>query len=136
MGARQTVRAGQRRAKRDLVPGLVVTRTTKVTQDDYTTIDAEVTVYGGPDCPHKGLYKLQTYEPDAILLTSAGRPVITQEYRLHVPVDAGPFQIGDVAWVPGHARPFLIDGLIEKTYQTTQRLKVTVQSNAEVASNG
>lgn len=127
---------GQRLSEATMVPGLRVVRQVKETRPDYTTSERQVTVYGGPDCPKQGLHKLQTYEPDAILLASGGRPVVTQEYRLHVPVDAGPFQIGDVAHVPGHERPFLVDGLLDKTYATAQRLKVTVQSNAEGAGDG
>jgi hypothetical protein len=110
---------GQEAAESLMTPGLKVTRISRVTKPDYTTTEEETLVY-------EGIYKLQTYEPDAIVYSSGGRPVTTQEYRLHVPVGAGPFKIGDVARLEGHVEPFRIDGLIEKTFQTAQRLKVTV----------
>ena len=93
---------------------------------DYTTTEQEVVVWSGA-C------KVATYEPDAIDLVSGGRPVTTQEYRLHVPVGAGPFQIGYLAYVDGYPHVFRVDGLLQKTFQTAQRLKVTVQSNKEDA---
>ncbi len=101
-----------------------VVRVERVQQPDYTTQVREVLVWSGP-C------KVQTYEPDSIERQSGGRYVVTQEDRLHVPNSAGPFEIGDVAYVEGYARPYRIDGLIRKTFQTAQRLKVTMISNRE-----
>ena len=129
--ARFAASRGERLARATMVPGLTVTRIVKQARPDYTVGDQEIIVYGGPDCPYGGAHKLQTYEPDALMVSSGGRPVVTQEYRLHVPVGAGPFQIGDLAHVPGYAQPFLVDGLLDKTYMTAQRLKVTVQPNRE-----
>ena len=102
----------------------VVSRVERVQQADYTYVSTEVPVYAGA-C------KVQTYEPDAVDVTSGGRPVTVQEYRLHVPNGAGPFKIGDVAVVAGFPWPFRVDGLILKTFQTAQRLKVSVQANRE-----
>lgn len=119
MSARSAVLAGQRAAEREMCDEVVISRIEQVRQPDYTTVEVETSVYVGK-C------KLQTYEPDAIVYSSGGRPVTTQEYRLHVPVGVGPFKIGDVARIEGHVEPFRIDGLIEKSFQTAQRLKVTV----------
>ena len=102
----------------------VVSRVERVQQADYTYVSTEVPVYAGA-C------KVQTYEPDAVDVTSGGRPVTVQEYRLHVPNGAGPFKIGDVAVVAGFPWTFRVDGLILKTFQTAQRLKVSVQANRE-----
>ena len=125
MSARTAVLAGQKAAERNMVESVRVVRPT-TTQDPVTHVGSveEVPVWSGP-C------KVQTYEPDAIDMVSAGRPVSSQEDRLHVPVDAGPFEIGDLAYVDGYSRPYRIDGLIGKTFQTAQRLKVTMQANSK-----
>lgn len=102
----------------------------------YVETVSETVVYGGFGCPWKGRCRLQTYEPDAIQRTSAGRVAFTQEDRLHVPVGAGPFEIGDVAYVAGYERPYRVEGLILKTFQTAQRLKVTTVSNSKEAPDG
>ena len=122
MGA---LRNGQRAAESLMVDSCVVTRLVTVTDpDDFSTSTQRESVY-------EGRCKVQTYEPDAIDRVSAGRPVVTQEYRLHVPVGAGPFEIGDLAEVEGYPQPFRIDGLLKKTFQTAQRLKVTAHANAK-----
>ena len=125
MSARTAVLAGQKAAERNMVESVRVVRPT-TTQDPVTHVGSveEVPVWSGP-C------KVQTYEPDAIDMVSAGRPVSSQEDRLHVPVDAGPFEIGDLAYVAGYSRPYRIDGLIRKSFQTAQRLKVTMQANSK-----
>ena len=117
-------KARRHRAERLMKDRVVITRKESVTLPDYTTEEQDIPVYAGK-C------RVQTYEPDAIVYTSAGRPVVTQEYRLHVPVEKGPFQIGDIATVVGYSKPFRIDGLLEKTDLTAQRLKVTIQPNSK-----
>lgn len=125
MSARSALRSGQRLAQSLMVDRVVVSRVVRVRDPiTYVESDSEVEVWSGP-C------KVQTYEPDAIDATSGGRPVSLQEDRLHVPVSAGPFEIGDIAWVQGYERPYRIDGLISKTFQTAQRLKVTMIANSE-----
>ena len=123
--ARQAARTGQMLAVSLMIDVVSVVRPTR-TRDPITYKESvvEVPVWSGP-C------KVQTYEPDAIDMVSAGRPVSSQEDRLHVPVDAGPFEIGDLAYVDGYSRPYRIDGLIGKTFQTAQRLKVTMQANSK-----
>ena len=120
------IRTGQATAESLMVDHVDVSRVQRV-RDPETYVEAveEVPVWSGP-C------KVQTYEPDAIERVSAGRPVSSQEDRLHVPVSAGPFEIGDIARVDGLERPYRIDGLIGKTFQTAQRLKVTMIANSEV----
>ena len=126
MSAMSAIRAGQRIAESLMIDHVDVSRVQRV-RDPETYVEAveEVPVWSGP-C------KVQTYEPDAIDRVSAGRPVSSQEDRLHVPVTAGPFEIGDIARVDGLERPYRIDGLIGKTFQTAQRLKVTMIANSEV----
>lgn len=51
-----------------------------------------------------------------------GATVTVIRYELHLPVTAGPFEVGDVAEVPG--RTFRVAGLHDKTWQTAQRLPV------------
>ena len=120
--AARTLARGERAAEALMIDQCVVSRVERVQQADYTYVSTEVPVYAGA-C------KVQTYEPDAVDVTSGGRPVTVQEYRLHVPNGVGPFKIGDVAVVAGFPWPFRVDGLILKTFQTAQRLKVSVQAN-------
>ena len=117
---------GQKAAEALMVDHVDVSRVQRV-RDPETYVESvvEVAVWSGP-C------KVQTYEPDAIDRVSAGRPVVSQEDRLHVPVTAGPFEIGDIARVTGLERPCRIDGLLGKTFQTAQRLKVNMIANSEV----
>lgn len=123
--ARVAVLRGQKAAEDLMVESVSVVRPTRARDPvTYEESVVEVPVWSGP-C------KVQTYEPDAIDMVSAGRPVSSQEDRLHVPVDAGPFEIGDLAYVAGYSRPYRIDGLIGKTFQTAQRLKVTMQANSK-----
>ena len=128
---RTRIRSGQKRSEALMEDVCIIKRVSRTSNEDYTIETEETLIYGGPDCHWNGRCKVQTYEPDAIDRVSAGRPVVTQEYRLHVPVGAGPFEIGDVAEVEGYPQPFRIDGLIKKTFQTAQRLRVTAQANAK-----
>ena len=123
--ARVAVLRGQKAAEDLMVESVSVVRPTRARDPvTYEESVVEVPVWSGP-C------KVQTYEPDATDMVSAGRPVSSQEDRLHVPVDAGPFEIGDLAYVAGYSRPYRIDGLIRKSFQTAQRLKVTMQANSK-----
>lgn len=128
--AETITKRGQAAAQALMVDHVDVVRVRRVRDPEtYVESVSEVPVWSGP-C------KVQTYEPDAIDRVSAGRPVSSQEDRLHVPVTAGPFQIGDIARVAGLERPYRIDGLIGKTFQTAQRLKVTMIANSEVVADG
>lgn len=70
----------------------------------------------------EGFCRVQTRE-GFTLAESVEASVTTQRYQLHVPVGAGPFDVGDEALVAGRA--FRIDGLHLKDEQTAQRLPVT-----------
>lgn len=124
--ARRAVDRGAELAESLMVDSCRIVRVERVQNPDYSTQVREVPVWSGP-C------KVQTYEPDSIERQSGGRSVVTQEDRLHVPNSAGPFEIGDVVYVEGFSRPYRIDGLIQKTFQTAQRLKVSMISNREVS---
>lgn len=54
---------------------------------------------------------------------SASSSVTTQQYELHVPVTAGPFNVGDVATVG--TRLFRVIGRHLQTFQSAQRLPCT-----------
>lgn len=137
MTAESTIRAGQRMAESLMVDRCEIVRIVRARDPEtYVETPTETVVYGGPSCPWRGRCKVQTYEPDAIDMVSAGRAISVQEDRLHVPVGAGPFQIGDLAYVEGYSRPYRIDGLILKTFQTAQRLKVSTDANKVEAPNG
>lgn len=125
--AKSITKRGQEAAEQTFIDHVTVTRVERVLNPDTgVKEDVEVAVWSGR-C------KVQTYEPDAISVSSGGRPMSLQEDRLHLPVSAGPFQIGDIARVDGYERPYRIDGLIRKTFQTAQRLKVTMIANSEVS---
>ena len=126
---RTRIRSGQKRAEALMEDVCIIKRVSRTSNEDYTIETEETLIYGGPDCHWNGRCKVQTYEPDVIDRTSAGRPVSSQEDRLHLPVGAGPFEIGDLAYIEGYARPYRIDGVIKKTYQTAQRMKVSMQAN-------
>lgn len=121
--ARIAASRGRTAAEALMVDHCVIMRVEKTTvggEDVFT----EVPVYVGP-C------KVTTYEPDAIVYATAGRPIETQEYRLHVPIGVGPIRMGDVATILGYPQPYRIDGLSQKTFATAQRLKITEQANKE-----
>lgn len=128
-GAKVALRRGQRNAESLMVDHVVVTRVVETKDAAGYEVDDERPVWSGP-C------KVQSYEPDSVLYVSAGRPVETQEHRLHVPVDAGPFQMGDIAAVEGYPRRFRISGLFEKTFATAQRLKIQAIANAPEEGEG
>jgi hypothetical protein len=71
---------------------------------------------------YAGKCRLQSRE-SAVAVESARGTVTTQGYEVHVPVDAGPFKVGDE--VLTGSRSFRVDGLHEKDEQTAQRLPVT-----------
>nr|DAL17232.1 MAG TPA_asm: hypothetical protein [Caudoviricetes sp.] len=100
-------------------------------RDPDTFIETQrwVEVWSGP-C------RVQTYEPDTVEVNAGGRFIARQEDRLHVPIDAGPFETGDVAFVGEMRRPYRIEGDLSKTYKTAQRLQVTRIVNSEVVGDG
>lgn len=92
--------------------------------DDGNPISTETVRYAGK-C------KVQTYEPYEQTREVARTTQVIQRYSVHVPIDAGPFEVGDVVRITASAglpstlsRTFRIEGLLEKTWQTAQRLLV------------
>lgn len=82
-----------------------------------------------PATVYEGRCKVATYEPYEATPDVGGKTVVQQRYSIHVPVSAGPFEVGDLVTITGSAnlpattgRTFRIAGLHEKTWQTAQRL--------------
>ena len=122
IGVEGALERGRQNAEGLMRDHVVVTRAVEARDKDGFDVTTHESVWEGP-C------RVQTYEPESVLYVSAGRPVETQEYRLHVPVDSGPFLMGDIATVVGYPYPFRIDGLMQKTFATAQRLKITSIAN-------
>lgn len=111
----------RRRAERLLKGEVRVTRLS-------TEVD-ELTGRGLRTVVYEGRGKIQTYEPYESERTSAGATVATQRYQVHVPVDSGPYEVGDlIKIIKSPDMPHLVGdefrlaGLHEKTLQTAQRL--------------
>ena len=111
----------RRRAERLLKGEVRVTRLS-------TEVD-ELTGRGLRTVVYEGRGKIHTYEPYESERTSAGATVTTQRYQVHVPVDSGPYEVGDlIKIVESPTMPHLVGdefrlaGLHEKTLQTAQRL--------------
>lgn len=97
---------------------------------ETTDADGRVIPTHADPPPYVGRCKIQTYEPyEQAPEVGASTPVI-QRYSLHVPIGAGPFEVGDVATVGG--RVFRVGGLHGKTFQTAQRLLVDEITTLEV----
>lgn len=129
----------QRRKRAEKLAGFkcVCVRKKRV-QDPVTKVyeTVEWVVYGGPEHPEQTC-KIQSFRPYETVSTSGGRAVVTQRTEVHVPVGAGPFQIGDVFTVEGHRFDLRVAGLDEKSIQTMQRLLVDQISNpAQEANHG
>lgn len=84
-----------------------------------------------PTTVYEGKCKVQTYEPHERTPDVGGSTEVIQRYHVHVPVTAGPFEVGDVVTITSGAndpttsgRTFRVAGLHEKTWQTAQRLLV------------
>lgn len=81
----------------------------------------------GPVTVYEGQCKVQTFQPYEQTPEVGGSMEVVQRYNLHLPVSAGPFQVGDLIerTTPGKpARHWRVGGLHEKTHQTSQRLLV------------
>lgn len=78
---------------------------------------------------YEGRCKVQTYEAYENNPLSGGHTYTVQRYRLHLPLDAGPVMVGDVARVDRMPRPLRIAGEMDKTHLTTQRLPVDIITN-------
>ena len=104
-----------------MVETVRVDRVTGTTSDEYG--NPVVELLDPP--PYVGKAKIQTYEPYEATPNVAGSTVVMQRYSVHVPVGAGPFQVGDfiTRTTPGKPERVLrVGGTHDKTYQTAQRL--------------
>lgn len=72
----------------------------------------------------EGPCRVQTYEPYEATITAGGHTSVVQRYQIHLPVDTPPLQEGDLVTVDGYQRVFRVAGLLQKTFQTAQRLLV------------
>lgn len=106
----------------------LMTSTLRVTRLDPATIDRR-TGEGERVTVYEGRGKVQTYEPYESDRERVSGTVVVQRYHVHVPVTAGPFEVGDLVEVVAsptmpHAvgDVFRVAGLHEKSHQTAQRL--------------
>lgn len=83
-----------------------------------------VEVYAGP-C------KVQTYAPHEQTPEAGSSSPTVQRYSIHLPVTAGPVQVGDFVTVG--ARRFRITAPLGKTWQTAQRHYVDELTTVEEA---
>lgn len=130
MTARGVVRRGQLAAERLMIDRVLIERPGDL--DPVTGERSWSTVYDG-----RG--KVQTYEPyESTIASQTGHTYVTQRYSVHVPVDAGQFDIGDRVTITRGIGPvekgiqYRVAGLHEKTFQTAQRLLV----DQEVSPSG
>ena len=117
------------RAEQEMADECTITRTDPDAPwvpgpDGYDVPPQPATVY-------EGRCKVATYEPYEATPDVGGKTVVQQRYSVHVPVSAGPFEVGDVVTITASAqlpattgRTFRVAGLHEKTWQTAQRLLV------------
>lgn len=123
-------RSRRRRAVKLMAAHLEITRADTSQRDPITGESRRAAIYDGPG-------KIQTYEPHETAHQVGGGTVVTQRYAVHVPVSAGPFEIGDLVYVVEsptmpHAvgDVFRVAGLHEETHQTAQRLLVDHNSSS------
>ena len=84
-----------------------------------------------PTTVYEGRCKVASYQPYEATPEVGGMTEVLQRYAVHVPVTAGPFEVGDLITITAGAnqpttrdRTFRVAGLHEKTWQTAQRLLV------------
>lgn len=121
------IRRGRAAAEKLMLDRVTITRITGEVDD--------LTGEGGRSTVYAGRAKIQTYEPYESDRESAGSTVIIQRYSVHVPVNVGPFEVGDLVHVDSSVNPLLdgstfrVAGPHEKTLQTAQRLLVDELTN-------
>lgn len=117
MTAESAMRAGRQAAERLMVNQCTITRIVRGVDGDGLDTVTEEQVYAGR-C------KVQSVAAQESDLVSAGAPLVVDRLRVDVPVGAGPFAVGDLVQVEGRSRRLRVVGLLEKTFQTAQRLPV------------
>lgn len=85
----------------------------------------------GAVAPLDGRCKVQTYEPHESARESGDHVFTEQRYHLHLPIGAGPIQVGDTATITAAAadarlvgKSYRIAGLHTKSLATAQRVLV------------
>lgn len=119
------LRSGRRRAKRRMQDHLRITRTIKRWDDETKkNTDVKQVVYD-----NRG--SIQTYEPHETGVTAGEHRYAVQRYQAKVPIDAPQIRIGDEVHVVEAVyddnltgRKYTVQGLLHKSYATSQRLLV------------
>ena len=109
----------QAQAESLMVSPCVIRRGGTVTSDPDTGADV---VVGGVSV-YEGGCKLQSREGEIRSGEVGSSTGVSQNWQVHVPVTAGPFQAGDVVAVLG--RTFRVEAPHVKTWQSAQRLPVS-----------
>lgn len=117
MTASSAIRAGRQAAERLMIDQCTISRVAHGVDGDGLDTVTETLVYAGR-CK---VQSVATQESDIV---SAGVPLVVDRLRVDVPVGAGPFAVGDLVQVEGRSRRLRVVGLLEKTFQTAQRLPV------------
>lgn len=72
---------------------------------------------------YEGPCKVQSQQPYEVKSQVGSTTEVTQRYMVHVPVGAGPFEVGDLVVVTSMGdRELRVAGTHHKTFQTAQRL--------------
>lgn len=120
------VRSGRRRARKNFVDEVVVTRVVGTTEDPVTGKVVDVA-----EVVHEGLAKRQTYEAYEQNPQSGAHVYTVQRYSAHFPIGAFTPEPGDViTWISSRYDPDLpgtvdrITGLFNKTHASSMRVFV------------
>lgn len=117
MTAESAMRAGRAAAERLMIDQCAISRISHGVDGDGLDTVTEELVY-------TGRCKVQSVTVQESDIVSAGVPLVVDRLRVDVPVGAGPFAVGDLVQVEGRSRRLRVVGLLEKTFQTAQRLPV------------
>lgn len=109
----------QRQAESLMVTPCTIARGCTVAPDPVTGAD----LLSQGTIVYQGGCKVQSHEGEPRSVEAGSATVTTARWEIHVPVDTGPYQAGDVVRVT--SRVFRVDAIHEKTWQTAQRLPVT-----------
>ena len=117
MTAESAMLAGRQAAERLMVNQCTISRIVHGVDGEGLDTVTEELVYAGR-C------KVQSVTVQESVIVSAGAPLVVDRLRVDVPVGAGPVAVGDLVQVEGRRRRRRVVGLLEKTFQTAQRLPV------------
>lgn len=129
MTAQTALAAGRRAAEALMTDTCTITRPTTTPDPDGLDRITEVPVW-------EGRCKVQTYEAHETAAQSAGALVVTQRYSIHIPHNVGAVRVGDLIRVTGYLSVFRVTGLFDKTYATSRRFQVDVETNRDDIDEG